>query len=248
MDYDRTKMPAVYDRSRDHGPRWLQYWMDVLTSHLDRERVTRILDLGCGTGRFTEGLAIRFDAEVIGVDPSTKMLELARAKRSDDRVQYERAWAEELPLSDGSVDVIFMSMSFHHFADPAAAARECRRVLREGGTVLVRTGSREQIPTYPYVPFFPTALPIMEDLLPDRATVHRVFGAAGFRLATSELVRQEIAGDWLDYAGKVAARGDSVLARLSESDFERGLAALRQHASTARPEPVTELIDLFLYR
>ena len=248
MDYDRTDMPAVYDRSRDHGPEWLKYWMDVLASHLGGEQVTRILDLGCGTGRFTEGMAARFSADVIGIDPSMKMLEQARAKRSVARVLYERASAEGLPVATGSVDVVFMSMSFHHFTDPAAAARECRRVLREGGSVLVRTGSREQIPTYPYVPFFPTALPIMEDVLPGRENFHAVFAAAGFRLVASELVRQEIAVDWVDYAEKVAARGDSVLARVSESDFEQGLAALRQHASAARPEPVVELIDLFVYR
>jgi len=39
----------------------------------------RILDLGCGTGRFSAALRARFEAEVIGIDPSKKMLEQARS-------------------------------------------------------------------------------------------------------------------------------------------------------------------------
>ncbi|HSA56610.1 MAG TPA: methyltransferase domain-containing protein [Gemmatimonadaceae bacterium] len=248
MDYDRTNMPAVYDRSRDHGVEWLQRWMDILAAHLRGERVHRILDLGCGTGRFTEGLAGRFDAEVTGIDPSMKMLEQARAKPCTARVRYERASAEALPLADGSVDVVFMSMSFHHFTDPIRAARECRRVLREGGTAFVRTGTREQIPAYPFVPFFPAALPILEEVLPHRGRFHEVFEAAGFQLIAEEMIRQEIATHWMRYADKVAARGDSVLARLGDADFEHGLAALRHHASQAGDGPVAELIDLFAYR
>ena len=79
-DYDKTDIPAGYDRARDHGPEMLNLWMHAIAKHLEGHSVTRILDLGCGTGRFSEALAARFDAEVIGLDPSQKMLELACAE------------------------------------------------------------------------------------------------------------------------------------------------------------------------
>jgi ubiquinone/menaquinone biosynthesis C-methylase UbiE len=41
-----------------------------------------VLDLGCGTGRFSEALAAQFDAHVIGLDPSLKMLQVAREKQT----------------------------------------------------------------------------------------------------------------------------------------------------------------------
>lgn len=78
VDYDRTSIPAVYDRGRDHGPEVLNLWMTVIESHVDGGSVGTILDLGCGTGRFSEGLASRFGARVVGVDPSEKMLDQAR--------------------------------------------------------------------------------------------------------------------------------------------------------------------------
>ncbi len=181
MDYDATEIPLVYDRGRDHGPENLQLWMNVLSSWVGKQPVTRILDLGCGTGRFTEALAAHFDAAVVGVDPSTKMLDQARKKLRDPRVQYQSGSGEAIPLADGSVDLVFMSMCFHHFTDPKAAVRECRRVLREGGPAVLRTGVRERIPSYPYVEFFPTSRPIMDDILPTRCFRERSFRVGRFQ-------------------------------------------------------------------
>ena len=95
---------------------------------------------------------------------------------------------EALPLADASVDLVFMSMVFHHFADPGRVARECRRVLREGGRVLLRAGTREQIETYPYLPFFPGAGPILHSVLTPRAAIEAVFARAGFTAASYDLI------------------------------------------------------------
>jgi ubiquinone/menaquinone biosynthesis C-methylase UbiE len=74
MDYDRTNIPESYNRGRNHGPAFVELWMTVVAGHVDQERVRDILDLGCGTGRFAQALAERFSANVIGIDPSLKML------------------------------------------------------------------------------------------------------------------------------------------------------------------------------
>ena len=248
MDYDRTSIPAVYDRGRDHGPEVLDLWMRTIESHVGGRPIRTILDLGCGTGRFSDGLANRFRARVVGLDPSEKMLEQARRKRLQSRVHYERGTAEAIPLTDAAVDMIFMSMSFHHFTDRDRAARECRRVLRPDGTVVVRTGTREQIDSYPYVPFFPETRPMLEDLLPDRHALCAVFERAGFRGVASRLVSQTIAPDWATYADKLAAGGDSVLARLPADELTRGLEAIRRHSEGAGGEPVVEAVDLLFFR
>ena len=96
MDYDETNIPAGYDRGRDHGPEFLDLWMNVIQSHVGRGPVRTILDLGCGTGRFSAGLANRFRARVVGLDPSEKMLAQARRKPGQDAVFYQRGAAEAL--------------------------------------------------------------------------------------------------------------------------------------------------------
>ena len=247
IDYDKTDLPAGYDRARDHGPEVLDLWMRAIATHLEGRSITRILDLGCGTGRFSESLAARFNADVIGLDPSLKMLQMARDKQRDGRVQYQHGRAEALPLPSASLDLVFMSMSLHHFADPLAAARECRRVLQPNGRVVIRTGTREQITSYPYLPFFASSRPIMEQVLPSSAEIGDTFAAAGLHMIASQIITQTIAPDWMAYAEKLAAGGDSVLAQLRRQDFDDGLAAVRRHAATADGRrPVVEPIDLFV--
>jgi ubiquinone/menaquinone biosynthesis C-methylase UbiE len=247
VNYDLTEIPAGYDRGRDHGPEFLRLWMQALERHLDGRDVARILDLGCGTGRFSEALSAHFGAAVVGIDPSVKMLERARAKPHRRQVHYQLGRAEAMALRSKSVDVIFMSMSFHHFADRFLVGRECRRVLRDTGVVCVRTGTRERIDSYPYVPFFPSTLPKLAALLPDRAALCDPFEAAGFRLRASELIVQTIASCWTEYADKLSSGADSVLATLPRQNFEDGLAALRRHAVHAVSQPVVEPIDLFVF-
>ena len=247
MDYDATEIPRVYDKGRDHGPQLLDLWMNAVASHIENTSIHTILDLGCGTGRFSEALAARFNSDVIGIDPSKKMLEQARSKQLDSRVRYEPGSGEGIPLDDSSVDLIFMSMIFHHFQDPFLAARECRRVLRDRGKIFVRTGTRERIMSYPYVDFFPASIPIMNEVLPGSSLIREVFTTAGFRMVTLDLISQTIAPNHMAYANKLAAGADSVLARLSQAEFQAGIEAVRAHASLVQDQVITEPIDLFVF-
>lgn len=248
MDYDSTEIPQAYDKGRDHGPEVLDLWMNATASYVEPASVRTILDLGCGTGRFSEGLAARFDARVIAIDPSRKMLEQARSKQVDPRVCYVTGAGESIALRSNSVDVIFMSMIFHHFQDPRLAARECRRVLREGGTAFMRTGTQERIPSYPYVSFFPESRQILNEVLPTSSFIRDVFVAAGFRLVTLEVITQTIAPNHTVFADKLAVGADSVLAQLSQTEFQAGIDAVRAHALRVNNEAITEPIDLFVFR
>lgn len=246
-DYDRTGIPARYDRGRDHGPEMVAFWMEAVASHVN-QRPRRILDLGCGTGRFSDALAVRFGADVVGVDPSFKMIERAVRKPRSGRVYYQLGRAEMIPLGLGSIDLIFVSMSLHHFSDARLAAAECRRVLRDHRCVFVRTGTREQMSAYPYYPYFPASHPILEEVLPTSVAVRETFKEAGFELVALDLISQTIAPDWDAYADKLAANADSVLTRLTSEEFDSGIAAVRRHASLAHDEAIREPIDLFVFR
>ncbi|WP_341582396.1 malonyl-ACP O-methyltransferase BioC [Marinobacter metalliresistant] len=95
------------------------------------------LDLGCGTGWFTRKLAAMEQVgAVAGVDLSQGMVQEAREKGSQD-VDWIIADAEHLPLQDASCDLIFSNLMIQWCEDPRAVFRECRRILRPGGRLMV---------------------------------------------------------------------------------------------------------------
>jgi len=104
-----------------------------------------VLDLGCGTGALVRRLAQRPDStpsatgRLIGLDASPKMVEVARQSvpPGEKRLLYVVGRAEKVPLPDRSVDLVVSTTSFDHWADQAAGLRECRRVLRPAGRLVL---------------------------------------------------------------------------------------------------------------
>lgn len=247
MDYDQGNIPATYDAGRSYSPATLAMWLERISMCAPRGSVSTILDLGCGTGRYSGALANHFKANVIALDRSAKMLAEAH-KKNASRVSHVRGPGESLPLRDGTVDMIFMSMVFHHFEDPFGALRECRRLLRAGGTVCLRAATTDRIATYPYVPFFARSRSIQEATIQSQSRIEAIFRDAGFELGRHELVRHEVASNWRSYAQKIAAGADSILAQLSEDEFREGMRLLNAHAASAGEVPVVEVVDLFAFR
>jgi len=249
MDYDTTTMPAAYDAGRGYPPHVLDRWLQAIARVAgDAGPIGDILDLGCGTGRYSGALAHHFGAAVVAIDPSDKMLAEAKAKNAPG-VRWLSGSGEALPLPDASVDMVFMSMVFHHFRDRDQVARECHRVLRPDGVVVMRVGATERIDDYPYVPFFPRTRDLIARSLTSLGAVQETFERTGFAGQAQEVVMSETAASWPQYAERVSLRADSILIQLAEDEFAEGLAALRAYAAQpARSGPVIEPVDLLAFR
>lgn len=94
-------------------------------------RVEAVLDLGAGTGKFTELLPVRA-TRVVAVEPSDRMLAVLRSKLP--RVEAQIGTAEEIPAADATIDVVTVAQAFHWF-DRENACAEIARVLVPGGTL-----------------------------------------------------------------------------------------------------------------
>jgi hypothetical protein len=84
--------------------------------------------------------------------------------------------------------------------------------------------------------------------LPSADEIRAHFAATGFMAMHHEIIREVVAPDWPSFVRKSALRADSFLARLSDTEFDQGMAALRAHGANSDPdEAVTEEIDWFVF-
>ena len=102
----------------------------------------RLLDIGCGPGTITTGLARAVaPGEVVGLDVGAAVLDEARAHLATtrlDNVRFEEGSVYALPSSNAAFDVVHAHQVLQHLTRPADAAREAFRVLRPGGILAVR--------------------------------------------------------------------------------------------------------------
>jgi ubiquinone/menaquinone biosynthesis C-methylase UbiE len=142
---DRTEevIRRQYDRmAQRYDRRWTTYlsktlcFLDAWTA-ISPQAV--VLDIGCGTGEFEKLVLNRHpNQQIVGVDISQKMLEIAQQKcRAYPNVVFLEGSVLALPFSDHSFDVIVSASAFHYFDEPEAALKETRRVLRPGGILVI---------------------------------------------------------------------------------------------------------------
>lgn len=139
---------------RSHSARTAENSAAYLLGHLKPTDV--VLDVGCGPGSITLGLARRVpEGRVIGIDAAPPVLDVARkaaAAAGDERTEIAEGDVYALDLPDDSVDVVHAHQVLQHLADPVAALMEMRRVCRPGGLVAVRDADYAGMFWYPQWP------------------------------------------------------------------------------------------------
>lgn len=147
----RERTAATRQFFDEIAPEWDRMTAEVL-GDLDltkeiRDRLTSCdcaADIGCGPGDMLEILA-GISHQVIGVDNSPKMLELAEERFSGDaRMSLRIGEMTHLPLRDWEADCTVMSLVLHHLARPLDALKEVGRVLKIGGKLLVAEFDRHE--------------------------------------------------------------------------------------------------------
>jgi len=134
LGYDASALAFVSRRTLEsHGAFFI--------GHL-REGM-RVLDVGCGPGSITMGIAARIGTgSVTGVDLSETQVRLAEAsaaKQGITNAEFRTASAYELPFDDQQYDAVFSHALIEHLSEPDRAMREFLRVLKPGAVMGVAT-------------------------------------------------------------------------------------------------------------
>lgn len=130
---------------------WRKRACDLAFGYCNSKSVSRIVDVACGTGDMMGYWKRRADKagitinEIVGVDPSDGMVDVARTKFPN--FSYHIAPATQLPCQDGSSDIISISYGIRNVVEREAALREFNRSLKAGGLVVILEFMKNENPS-----------------------------------------------------------------------------------------------------
>lgn len=205
-----------------------------------------VLDVGAGTGRFSGLFGRRVGCSVVAVEPAGAMRSRGAARRQAS-VAWVAGRAESLPVRDGAVDVVWLACVVHYL-DLDAAGREFARVLRRGGQVLVRGTFPERFDDVEWLRWFPAARALDEGRMPTVSRLEEAWRRCGLYLAERRLVQHLAAASLEDLAERLSYRSISTLELIPDAEFETGMTALREAATSDSNRPVYSPVDTLSFR
>ncbi|MDD2651569.1 MAG: bifunctional demethylmenaquinone methyltransferase/2-methoxy-6-polyprenyl-1,4-benzoquinol methylase UbiE [Sulfurimonas sp.] len=130
---------------------WRRKACDLAYGFYAKDSIDKIVDVACGTGDMMDfwkkrsessGIAV---GEIVGVDPSQGMVGVAREKFP--KFNYHIAKATEIPLQDGSADILSITYGIRNVVEREAALKEFNRVLKQGGLVVILEFMKNENPS-----------------------------------------------------------------------------------------------------
>ncbi|HEY4323124.1 MAG TPA: bifunctional demethylmenaquinone methyltransferase/2-methoxy-6-polyprenyl-1,4-benzoquinol methylase UbiE [Mucilaginibacter sp.] len=125
-------------------------WRKKAINQLKKDQPKLILDVATGTGDFAfEALSILKPDKIIGVDISQGMLDIAQkkidARNLGDKFEVRLGDSEQLPFGDNAFDAVTVAFGVRNFENLKSGLSDIRRVLKEGGKVVVLEFSKPRI-------------------------------------------------------------------------------------------------------
>jgi demethylmenaquinone methyltransferase/2-methoxy-6-polyprenyl-1,4-benzoquinol methylase len=130
---------------------WRRKACDLAYKYYGKSSVDKIVDVACGTGDMMEFWSSRAQnsnvkiGEIVGVDPSVGMLDVARKKHP--KFNYHVAKATEIPLQDESSDILSITYGIRNVVERKEALDEFNRVLKKDGLVVILEFMKNENPS-----------------------------------------------------------------------------------------------------
>lgn len=226
---DYSRIATSYDRGRSLSEQNIELWLRLISKYSKAEEGAKVLDLGCGTGRFTIPMANQLQYRMVGADYFREMLDKAREKDVDGMIEWDYQDAQDLSYRDESFDLVFISHLLHHVDFPTRVLRECKRVLTTSGVIIVRYGAIEQIEDDVEHTFFPGVLDIDKARIPSVEMVEKWLSGAGFSGITTEEIVQQTFKTGSAHLEAAKTKNTSVLTMIPQETFEKGINSLTEY-------------------
>jgi demethylmenaquinone methyltransferase / 2-methoxy-6-polyprenyl-1,4-benzoquinol methylase len=130
---------------------WRRKACDLAYKFYGKQSLDKIVDVACGTGDMMDFWKNRAEksgikiSEIVGVDPSVGMVDVARKKFP--KFNYHISKATEIPLEDGSADILSITYGIRNVVEREEALREFNRVLKKDGLVVILEFMKNENPS-----------------------------------------------------------------------------------------------------
>lgn len=246
-EHQRVKYNHIgldYNNTRKADPHLIAQLLRYLNPHEDGV----YLDIGCGTGNYTNALqekGFRF----IGMDPSIEMLQ--KAQSQNQNIQWKIGSAEKTDLPQNSIDGIVGTLTIHHWSNLVRAFSELAHILKPNRKIVIFTSSPNQMKGYWLNHYFPKTLEDSMIQMPSLKVVEEAMHSAGIKITQTETynIKPDLEDQFL-YCGKQnpelyfnesIRHGISSFSALANKDeVENGLAALRKDIDSQKIKDIME--------
>jgi len=128
------------------------YEFEILKKMIVSKQLHSVLEIGCGSGNGARLINKHFKPEkMIGIDFDERMIKRAKQRISDPNIVFQRMDAAKLQFGDNSFDAVFDFGIIHHIPDWKTCISEIKRVLKNGGELIIEDLSLNSFENFPGV-------------------------------------------------------------------------------------------------
>jgi ubiquinone/menaquinone biosynthesis C-methylase UbiE len=222
---DYSTIAAYYDKAR---PAPSDFWVSRIVDLGKVGPQSDVLDVGCGTGRFTVKIALSSGTRMFALDSSIRMLKKAMARDGGRKIGWCLGDARLLPFRGSSFDCIYMTMVIHHIESRQAVLAAILRSLRSRGRCVILTTSHSAIRAHT-LRHFPGVVAMDLRRFPSIPVLKRQMRKIGFKNVRSSVLKHDEGEISVKaYCNMVRRKYISTLSLLGEDDFETGFRVFQE--------------------
>lgn len=223
---DYSQIAKSYDKLR---PVPSDLWVSKIIQFGTINSNSVVLDVGCGTGRFSLRIFALKKPMICGLEPSVWMLKNAATKDGAEKILWIRGDAHRLPFND-SFDCVYMTLVIHHLESKELALREIYRTLKAGGTCVIMTNSHYRMKRG-VLKDFPGLVTIDLRRLPSVPDVKKMMVKVGFNNVHYHVVKHDDGyTSTEEYIERVRRKYISTLTLLNAEQFQEGFKVFSERA------------------
>lgn len=222
---DYSKIAKYFDSVRS---KQIGVWSSKIIEYGMIDPNCTVLDIGCGTGRFSLTLAREQNPIMCALEPSIEMLKQAATKDKTRRILWILGDGQKLPFRDDFFNCVYMTLVIHHIENKEMALHEIYRVLKNGGNCVIMTNSHTRMKKS-VLRHFPGITAIDLKRFPSVPSLKKIMIKIGFRNVHCYVVKggeEDIPIH--EYLARVRNKYVSTLTLLSEEAFQRGFKIFEQ--------------------